>query len=87
MYVCNASKLCVFTGSDDSNKNFLTFSRLDSCRICTASSPAVAPPAGDFSILAYTPQSACESQVHFSLCVSDTCFGNVAISLSDLDSL
>lgn len=77
----------MFTGSDDSNKNFLTFSRLDSCRMCTARSPAVAPLPGDFSILAYTPQSACESQVHFFLRVSDTCFGNVAISLSDLDSL
>lgn len=67
MYVCNASELCVFAGSDDSNKNFLTFSRLD---MCTASSPAVALLPGDFSILAYTPQSACESQVHFSLRVS-----------------
>lgn len=79
---CNVRQPCVFTGSDDSTKNFLTFCRLDGCVVCTASSTTVAPLLGDFSILAYTLHSACDSPVHFSLCVSDTCFGNVAVRFS-----
>lgn len=53
---CNMSKLCMFTGTDDSTKNFLPFSRLGCCISCTASSPTIASLFGDFSILVYTLQ-------------------------------
>lgn len=73
---CNVRKLCVFTGSENPTTNFLPFSRQHGSVLCTASSTAVAHMFGDFSILAYTLHSACDSPGLFSLCMSDTCFGN-----------
>lgn len=71
----------MFTGSNDSTKNFLTFCRL--AVLCAwPAQTTVAPLLGDFSIVAYTLHSACDSSLHFSLRVSDTCFGNVAIHFS-----
>lgn len=71
-------KLCVFTDNLTQFRislHFLVWMAI----LCTASSTTFSPLLGDFSILAYILHSACDSPVHFSLCVSDTCFGNVAI--------
>lgn len=61
----------MFTDSNDSNENFLTFSCLEVCVVCTVGSTAFAPLLGDFSILACT---LCQSVTHQNtlLCVCQT---------------
>lgn len=51
---CNMRKLCVFTGTNDSTKNVLPFSRLDYSLLCKASLTAIASLFGDFSIHVFT---------------------------------